>query len=321
MLALPEVDELVRDERPAFRPYAVEVAKLERLTPHFTRVTFTGPKVQFFGTDLLDQRIKIMFPLDGVGLSDIGADDEASIAAGEWYTRWRDLPDGIRNPIRTYTVRAVRQDVAEIDVDFVTHGDGGPAANWLSAARPGREVVIVGPDARSINSAAGIDWHPGTATEVLLAGDATAAPAICNILESLAPGIRARAFIQVDSLADALPVTTMADARVTWVATDEVRTNGGRTLEHYVREWVGANRPAIAPALSSDRQVLEDIDVDLELLWDSPETVDGNSFYAWLAGESAMIKSLRRFLVTETGIDRTRVAFMGYWRDGKSEAN
>ena len=88
-----------------------------------------------------------------------------------------------------------------------------------------------------------------------------------------------------------------------------------------MREWVGANRPAIAPALSSDRQVLEDIDVDLELLWDSPETVDGNSFYAWLAGESAMIKSLRRFLVTETGIDRTRVAFMGYWRDGKSEAN
>jgi NADPH-dependent ferric siderophore reductase len=46
----------------------------------------------------------------------------------------------------------------------------------------------------------------------------------------------------------------------------------------------------------------------------------GSDFYAWLAGESSVIKTLRRFLVSETGIDRKRVAFMGYWRLGKSEA-
>ena len=322
MLALPETDPIVRDDRPAFRPYAVEVARLERLTPHFTRVTFTGPQVQFFGTDLLDQRIKIVFPLEGVGLSDIGTDDEVSIAAGEWYARWRALADDARNPIRTYTVRAVRQHASEIDVDFVTHGDGGTAAQWLSSAVPGDEVIIVGPDARSVNSAVGIDWHPGTATNVLLAGDATAAPAICNILESLAPGIRAYAFIEVDSLADALPLSTTADVTVTWLGrTDERAVGNGRTLEQCVREWTAANRSVISPALTAARQELEDVDVDIELIWDSPETVNGNSFYAWLAGESAMIKSLRRFLVTETGVDRSRVAFMGYWRDGKSEAN
>jgi NADPH-dependent ferric siderophore reductase len=32
-----------------------------------------------------------------------------------------------------------------------------------------------------------------------------------------------------------------------------------------------------------------------------------------------MIKSLRRFLVSDLGIDRKRVAFMGYWRLGKAE--
>lgn len=320
MLALPET-ELIRDDRPGFRPYATEVARITRLTPHFTRVTFTGPLVRFFGTDLLDQRIKLMFPLPGVGLSDIGVDDEESILAGEWYTRWRELPHHARNPLRTYTVRAVRSEMSEIDIDFVAHGDGGPAARWLLSAAPGDQLTIVGPDARSLNSAIGIDWHPGTATEVLLAGDATAAPAICNILRALAPGIRARAFIAVDSLDDALPLSTPDDVTVTWVATGGGRNPEGRSLEECVREWIRENRAIIAPAISAARQEVEDVDVDTELIWDSPETVDGNSFYAWLAGESAMIKALRRCLVTETGIDRSRVAFMGYWREGKSELN
>jgi NADPH-dependent ferric siderophore reductase len=32
-----------------------------------------------------------------------------------------------------------------------------------------------------------------------------------------------------------------------------------------------------------------------------------------------VIKRLRRFLVSEVGIDRRQVAFMGYWRDGRAE--
>ncbi len=38
--------------------------------------------------------------------------------------------------------------------------------------------------------------------------------------------------------------------------------------------------------------------------------------YAWIAGESAMVTSLRRYLVKELGMDRSQVAFMGYWRRG-----
>ncbi|MDN5600008.1 MAG: siderophore-interacting protein [Brachybacterium sp.] len=32
-----------------------------------------------------------------------------------------------------------------------------------------------------------------------------------------------------------------------------------------------------------------------------------------------MIKSLRRHLVSELGLDRTQVSFMGYWRQGRAE--
>ncbi|WP_041574038.1 SIP domain-containing protein [Cellulomonas gilvus] len=48
---------------------------------------------------------------------------------------------------------------------------------------------------------------------------------------------------------------------------------------------------------------------------------DNAPVYAWLAGESGVIRGLRRHLVTELGIDRKSVAFMGYWRQGRSEAN
>ena len=70
-----------------------------------------------------------------------------------------------------------------------------------------------------------------------------------------------------------------------------------------------------------------DIDPDL---WETPtyssagESVEGvatraRQRYAWIAGEAGMVKALRRFLVTDAGLDRRQVAFMGYWRLGRAE--
>lgn len=309
--------EQVKVARPAYRPYHASVTAMARLSPHFVRVTFSGPDFGTFGTDGLDQRIKIVFPIDGHGISDFGADDEQVIADGSWYSRWRELPDEVRNPLRTYTVRAIRPHDRELDVDMVGHGDGGPASRWLNQASVGDEVVIVGPDAGSIDSAIGIDWHPGAAEHLLLAGDETAAPAICAILESLPEGSSARAFIETPEPDDRLPVALPDGCSVTWLT----RGDGlvGTRLDPAVRGWVSGNLATIRPALAAADQPLEDVDVDSEMLWDSPDAVTDGHFYAWLAGEAAAIKGLRRFLVSETGIDRKRIAFMGYWRFGKSE--
>ena len=40
--------------------------------------------------------------------------------------------------------------------------------------------------------------------------------------------------------------------------------------------------------------------------------------YAWFAGEAAVVKGLRRHLVQDIGVDRRAVAFMGYWREGRT---
>ena len=72
-------------------------------------------------------------------------------------------------------------------------------------------------------------------------------------------------------------------------------------------------------------QEVEEIDVDHDLLWEVPRTARSGaalrrtSLYAWLAGEAAAVRALRRHLVAERGVDRRSVAFMGYWRLGRAE--
>ena len=61
------------------------------------------------------------------------------------------------------------------------------------------------------------------------------------------------------------------------------------------------------------------MDVDPEILWEVPDEVPSVPLYAWLAGEAGVIRTLRRHLVAERGLDRRAVAFMGYWRLGRAD--
>lgn len=289
---------------------------MHRLSPHFVRITFTGPDFDVFGTAGLDQRIKLILPRADGSLSDIGQHDEEVIAAGDWYTIWRELPAHERGPLRTYTVRRVDPSSRRLVVDFVVHHDAGPAGSWAETASVGEDLVIVGPDQRSDGYRLGLDWHPGTARRLLLAGDETAAPAISGILESLDDSCEVDAFIEVPTAADRLTLDLPDSFRVTWLAR-EARDHGAAVTEA-VNEWSARSREVLDRAAAPRVQELADVDVDVDLLWDSPEDSEGE-FYAWMAGEAAMVKGLRRHLVQGCGVDRKRVAFMGYWRLGQSE--
>jgi NADPH-dependent ferric siderophore reductase len=78
----------------------------------------------------------------------------------------------------------------------------------------------------------------------------------------------------------------------------------------------------------SDRQDLPTM-ADADITWVPSaeallESVRGERMpdgapYAWIAGEAGAVRELRRHLVGERGIDRRRVTFTGYWRQGVSE--
>jgi NADPH-dependent ferric siderophore reductase len=295
----------------------VSVRRIERLSPSFSRVTFTGPELFGFGTAGLDQRVKVLLPVAGAGFDHLGVDDPEVLENGDWYLRWRNLPDHLRNPLRTYTVRAVRPELAEVDIDFASHGDIGPASAWVGRATAGDELVLVGPDAEGEDPRAGIEWAPGSATSLLLAGDETAVPAISAILESLPATTPATALLEVPTAADVLELDLPSCVDVVWLPRDGGPV--GSALEPAFREWIIDHLAALESAAMEED--LTDVDVDSGILWETPAAPPSASLYAWLAGEAGVIKGLRRFLVRDCGIDRRQVAFMGYWREGRAEGD
>ncbi|NYJ06754.1 siderophore-interacting protein [Petropleomorpha daqingensis] len=285
---------------PAYRPFAVTAVRVQRLTPSFVRVTFGGADLDEFASGGLDQRIKVLFPLPGRGLVDCPS-------GADWYGEWRALPPERRNPIRTYTVRAARPAEREVDVDFVVHdGATGPAGAWALAARPGDEVVLIGPNARFAGDTGGIEWRPPAGAHLLIAGDETAVPAICAIAEQLPADAVGQVFLEVPGNGDVLDVRAPAGVRLTWLPRD-ARARG----ELLAAAVTGAALP---------EPVLEDDDTAV-LLWDVPpdDVLTARAErYVWLAGEAGVVTGLRRRLLADTGLDRAAVAVMGYWKAGRA---
>ncbi|HEV7812621.1 MAG TPA: siderophore-interacting protein [Leifsonia sp.] len=301
-----------------FTSFAASVSRIQRLGNTFVRVTFCGYELADFYAAGLDQRIKLIFPVEGTGLGTFPR------GGADWFSAWRELPQDERCPMRTYTVRAARPELREIDIDFVAHGDVGPATRWVNRARVGDNLLLVGPDARTLvpgdGPVGGVEFRPGSATRVLLAGDETAAPAICSIVESLSADTCGQVFIEVATEADILPLRAPERVSVSWLARER-RSNGehGAALGRAVRAWASE---MIAPG-DGAAEALTDVDAEVDILWDVPNGFTGTEqapqLYAWIAGEAGCIKELRRFLVRDAGIHRDDVAFMGYWRAGRPE--
>ncbi|TCB93426.1 siderophore-interacting protein [Micromonospora zingiberis] len=301
-----------------WRLFAVEIRAVRRLSPSFIRITFTGPDLDRFADNGYDQRIKLALPLPG--------QRGVYLPQGpDWYAQWRALPEHRRNPIRTYTARAVRPHLHELDVDLVLHGDGGPATRWARRVRPGDEIAIAGPDAGYDGDHGGLEFRPPSTARLLLAGDETAVPAISGICERLPLLARGRVLLEVPEAADVLPLTAPPGVEVTWLPrngarhgdrlVDAVATAADELLRGRADLPVGVGAPATVGA----GVPVDDVDVDRTILWEVPDALPSAPLYAWLAGEAGVIRNLRRHLVTDCALDRRAVAFMGYWRQGRPD--
>jgi NADPH-dependent ferric siderophore reductase len=266
---------VVAEEVQSYVLFRVEVARTERISPHMLRVTFGGSCLTGCVSAGHDQRIKLFLPR-------AGQSDPVVPEGPDWFTEYRAMPEDVKPPMRTFTIRALRADEHEMDVDFVLHGDLGPASTWAGRAQPGDRVAILAPNALC-PTIYGYEYRPEADTDwTLLAGDETALPAIQGILAELPAGRRALVFLEVESDAEVRPLPCPGAADVRWLSRDGAPAVGGGLL-----------RDAIAAT-------------------DFPP----GRPYAWLAGESSAITGLRRHLVRERGIDKKDIYFAGYWMLG-----
>ncbi|MGW2488639.1 siderophore-interacting protein [Streptomyces sp. NPDC001606] len=258
-----------------FRFFSLEVVRTRRLGPSLVRVTFGGPDLHAFRSDGYDQSLSLFLPHPGQQAPVVPLE-----LGDEWWQGWRELPDDVRAVMRSYTLRALRRDPDEIDVDFALHRPAGPASRWAERATAGDRVLLLGP---AVADNRAIRFRPPEDTDlVVLCGDETAVPAATAVLEALPAGTRVRAWLEVPHAGDIQDVRTAADAEITWL----VRHDGSPMAVDAVRA---------APLPRAERP------------------------YVWLAGESGRVKALRRHFVGECGVDRRRVTFVGYWRQGMTE--
>ncbi|MEH6566805.1 MAG: siderophore-interacting protein [Halopseudomonas sp.] len=160
-------------------PRLLQVIRSAAVTPSMLRVTLGGNGMSTFPTEQDGAYIKLIFASEGDG----------------------------KGIVRTYTIRHQRE--LEMDVDFVLHHDGGPAATWAQHAQPGDSILIGGPGPKKpLNTEA--DWY-------LVAGDMTALPAISVNLEQLPEQARGYAVLEVISEADIQPLKVPDNMEIIWL--------------------------------------------------------------------------------------------------------
>lgn len=131
---------------------------------------------------------------------------------GQWMKIFFPAPPGEKPQGRAYTIRRFDPAAGVMEVDFVLHGDTGPASRWAGMARIGDILQLAGPRA-------GYRIDP-LASAQLLIGDATALPAIAAILEALPEGVAAHVFAEVADQAEEQHFTSRANLTLHWVHSD-----------------------------------------------------------------------------------------------------
>src|SRR5882757_1353924 len=251
----------------------LQVLRTHLVTPRMTRVTLGGDELAGFPGDGPDQRIKLFFPMPGQRRP---AMPRASSGGPVW-------PPGEPRPvIRTYTVRRFNAAAGELDVDFVLHGEHGPAAAWAAAAAPGDWIGVSDPGGR---------YRPDPAALAhLVIGDESALPAIATVLEALsapppegAPaGTPIEVFVEVADAAEEQPLPAGPSTRLHWLHRGD-RLPG----QPLVDAVTSAPLPAGVPAAHCQ---------------------------AWLSAEAAAVRDIRAHLLDERGFSRRMVYATGYWR-------
>ena len=308
--------------KPSYQLFDITLARRTQVSASLVRFTFTGPEVSQMATYAPDQRVKLFFPEGGCSLDPLF--EIAKLEEHDWYGAYRALPDAQRPSARTYTIRALRPEQAEVDVEFVLHGDNGPASRWAMHARPGDRLAMTAPAANAEGPKLGYEWKPPQGVRrILIIADETALPAAAGILEirdDLPLKPKVEALFEVPRRDDVQPLPK--NAKLRWLARDaEPGCQHGELLMRALRDIdlqqeifaLGGTPSAVTNG--NEDELSKDENAPL---WEPATLDDSAPFYAWIAAETKAAMKLRRYLVNECGLPKQYVTSMGYWRLGKA---
>lgn len=160
-------------------PRHLRVHSIIDVTPHMRRIRFSGADLADFPQNQESGYVKFALPYKG---------------------------ETVR---RTYTVRAFDAQASLLDVDFVLHGDAGPASAWAGSCSVGDEILVGGPGPKKLVDFSA-DWF-------LIAGDMTALPAISVNIEQLPSDARGYLLVEIVDEADKQDLPIPSGIKVEWI--------------------------------------------------------------------------------------------------------
>lgn len=182
------------------RKQILTVKNVSRMTKSMIRVTFNHPNIDGITRDQQGGNCKLTLPDPGMSLENFRAAIERRNTLA----------------VRTYTVRYVREEMSEIDIDFVDHGDNGPASAWAIAAKPGSFLGFMGPSPAKVRHF-DADWY-------FLAADPSALPLLGATLESMPRNARGVAILEVTSIDDRQDIDAPPGIEFHWIVHPDPHT-------------------------------------------------------------------------------------------------
>jgi NADPH-dependent ferric siderophore reductase len=158
----------------------IEVKEKFYLTPNYIRIVLSGPEVLAYSPVRIGANNKLLVP----------AEDGTLVR-------------------RTYTLRALDLDKMEMTIDFVAHGETGPASKWAIKAVPGERLTVMMKN-KTKELVPSVDWY-------LIAGDHTALPVVAAILEGLDQNAVGVAYLEVYEAADIQDLKKPSGVVIRWL--------------------------------------------------------------------------------------------------------
>ncbi|WP_299775087.1 siderophore-interacting protein [uncultured Tateyamaria sp.] len=174
-------------------PHLLTVQAAWRLTPNMIRVVFSGPELRDFPTGSAGGNCKLLLPEPG--------------ETREGFAKR--LTEGPAPVKRTYTVRAFDPITHALTIDFVAHGDSGPASHWANTAKPGAFLGFAGPSMPKVTHFEA-DWY-------LVAADLSALPVAAATLEAMPATAKGVAIFEITAPEDRQTLVMPEGIEVHWL--------------------------------------------------------------------------------------------------------
>lgn len=200
----------------------------KQISPNFVRVTIGGEELRGFVPMGFDHWFRMFIPD-----REVGGFRLPTSGGNLWYAQFKLIPKDVRPVLRNYTVREFRPagglfgDGPELDIDFASHGDLGPASAWANSCAPGDPLGLLD-EGLIYNPTPDAHWH-------LLVGDESALPAIVGILRSVDPALPVRAYIEIPHDDDRQDVAVGDNAELHWLVRDDPSAKPGELALATVR--------------------------------------------------------------------------------------